>query len=153
MQKDDLYKQIELNHVMSNDTKEFIRKHRTDKAALDLLDKSQEEIQEDIRKKVATLTKEYLKEEYRSIIPDNFEKLVLIEQIAILFEDYINYDTEELETVLQVYRLFTHAGIKINLIQAADIWSDVSDAVCASWLMKSEDDSTWLSILTDWVYR
>lgn len=66
---------------------------------------------------------------------------------------FVTDDYEDIEIVLQVYRLFKRIGVEISLLQAEFVWSYLSDVVCAQWLCKSDDESVWSDILTDFLYN
>lgn len=61
-------------------------------------------------------------------------------------------DFEDIETCLQVYRLFKRIGVEITLQQAEFVWSYISDKLMARWLCKYDDIECWMSILISFLF-
>lgn len=79
----------------------------------------------------------------------NTRKLSGEEQLRWTYTD----DFEEVETCLQVYRLFKRIGVEITLQQAHFIWAFISDYMCAQWLCKDDDESCWSAILANFLFN
>lgn len=163
MNQEELDKKLQLLYVIDREEKDALIKNKSEldsdyrSFAEKIYSKSNEEILSDIEKRISELTTKFIYQvfEYKSELcsSDNCERyasqLELLEESLLEFSD----DFEEIEQHLQICRLFKRIGININLIQAYYIWEYVSDAACAQWLGKEEDNITWWKILTDWVYN
>lgn len=57
----------------------------------------------------------------------------------------------QMETVLQIMRLFERCDINITPAQAEFMWSVCSDEVFASWLCNEDDEHTWKMILIEMI--
>lgn len=136
----ELYNSKEVNKIYNSGYKNFIEK---------LLKKSNEEILEDIKNKLSFISNSLKENEMIISLQNNNKSDYLKAQLDWAFKQG---DLYELETLLQIKRLFNDIGLDITLMCAQEIWLCVSDEYSAQWLSKSDDDECWWLIICNWLY-
>lgn len=140
MTQEELNLRIRRNHALPKNIKAQL-----EKSSLEYLRKIAAMDPDDI---IARTKKLMATDSYKSEIESDY----YADQMAWLV-DYTDGDLYEIETCLQVHRLFSKIGVEIKLDQAHYVWDYVSDNACAQWLCKGDDIECWSAILADFIFN
>ena len=153
MTRDELSTKIMLGYALPIS----IKRHY-EKSDISYLNKIASTDPEDIIKRAKSVMKYWTGENMNEYMGTDIYTLKLlpkhyIPNTPLQWANFVTDDYEELETVLQVYRLFRRIGVNITLLQAHFVWAYVSDSSCAQWLCKMDDEDAWSDILSNFLFN